>query len=65
MQVEPLVALAAHIEAQIDNLPATIIGWCEWLIDFLITDRASYALLFDKDVETVKGRRAGTAPMRR
>ena len=63
MQVEPLAALAARIEAEIDNLPATIVDWCDWLIDFLIADRASYALLFGTDVETVKavtrGRKTG------
>lgn len=63
MQVEPLAALAERIEAEIDNLPATIVDWCEWLVDFLIADRASYVLLFGADVETVKavtrGRKTG------
>ena len=63
MQVEPLTALTARIEADIENLPATIIGWCEWLVDFFIVDRSSYALLFGSDVETVKavtrGRKTG------
>ncbi len=54
MQLEPLAALAARIEAQIDHLPTTIIEWCDWLTDFLIGDRASYALLFGSDIETVK-----------
>ena len=54
MQVEPLAALAACIQADIDNLPATIVDWCNWLVDFLIADRASYAHLFGTDVETVK-----------
>lgn len=54
MQLEPLTALTARIEADIENLPPTIIGWCEWLVDFFIVDRVSYALLFGSDVETVK-----------
>ncbi|MES1973323.1 MAG: DEAD/DEAH box helicase [Pseudomonadota bacterium] len=54
MQLEPLTALATKILAEIDALPTTIIEWCDWLVDFLIADRASYALLFGSDVETVK-----------
>jgi hypothetical protein len=54
MQLEPLTALASKIAAEIDALPTTILEWCDWLIDFLIADRASYALLFGGDVETVK-----------
>jgi len=54
MPREPLMTLAARIAAQIDTLPTTIIEWCDWLVDFLIADRPSYALLFDGDVETVK-----------
>ncbi|AUX79278.1 DEAD/DEAH box helicase [Sinorhizobium fredii] len=54
MQLEPLTALALKIAAEIDALPTTILGWCDWLVDFLIADRASYALLFGGDVETVK-----------
>jgi hypothetical protein len=65
MQVEPLTALVARVEADIDHLPATIIGWCEWLVDFFIADRASYEFLFGQDVETVKavtrGRKTGGA----
>jgi hypothetical protein len=63
MQVEPLAALAARIEASLDNLPATIVDWCCWLVDFLVDDPASYVLLFGSDVETVKavthGRKTG------
>jgi hypothetical protein len=54
MQLEPLTALAAKIAAEIDALPTTVIEWCDWLVDFLIADRASYGLLFGGDVETVK-----------
>jgi hypothetical protein len=63
MQVEPLAALAARIEASMDALPTSILEWCEWLLDFIIEDRVSYALLFGDDVETVKavtrGRKTG------
>jgi hypothetical protein len=65
MQVEPLAALVARLEADNDNLPVTVVGWCEWLVDFFIADRASYALLFGPDVETVRavtrGRKTGGA----
>lgn len=54
MQLEPLTALATKIAAEIDALPTTVVEWCDWLVDFLIADRASYALLFGGDVETVK-----------
>ena len=63
MQLEPLTALAVRIAAEIDNLPTTVIEWCDWLVDFLIADRASYTLLFGGDVDTVKavtrGKKAG------
>lgn len=63
MQVEPLAALAARIDAEIDNLPGSIVAWCEWLVDFFVADRASYVLLLGPDVETVKavtrGRKTG------
>ncbi|MEO1211254.1 MAG: DEAD/DEAH box helicase [Cyanobacteria bacterium J06638_20] len=63
MQFEPLEALAALVKAEIDNLPTSIIEWCEWLIDFVTGDRASYAILFGPDVDTVKaitrGRKTG------
>lgn len=54
MHVEPLAALAARIDENIDNLPITVAGWCDWLVDFLRSDRPSYTLLFGADVETVK-----------
>lgn len=54
LSVEPLAAIAAKVEAEIDALPSTVCGWMEWLIDFMIADRASYALLFGSAVETVK-----------
>ncbi|GAN61736.1 hypothetical protein ACI01nite_25960 [Acetobacter cibinongensis] len=63
MQLEPLMALTARIAAEIDALPTSIIEWCDWLVDFMIADRQSYALLFGSDVETVKavtrGRKTG------
>jgi superfamily II DNA/RNA helicase len=52
--VEPLTAIAAKVEADIDVLPSTVCGWIEWLIDFMIADRVSYAALFGPAVETVK-----------
>lgn len=54
LAVEPLAAIAAKIENEIDALPSTVCGWMDWLIDFMIVDRASYALLFGPGVETVK-----------
>lgn len=54
LAVEPLAAIAAKVEADIDALPSTVCGWMEWLVDFMITDRVSYASLFGPAVETVK-----------
>lgn len=54
LAVEPLMAIAAKVEAELDQLPSTVRGWMEWLIDFMIADRASYASLFGSAVETVK-----------
>jgi ATP-dependent RNA helicase HelY len=54
LAVEPLTAIAAKVEADIDVLPSTVCGWMEWLIDFMIADRVSYALLFGPAVDTVK-----------
>lgn len=63
LAVEPLAAIAAKIEAEIETLPSTVCEWMDWLIDFLIADRESYALLFGPAVETVKavtrGRKTG------
>lgn len=52
--VEPLAALSSYVEANIENLPTTVVGWTKWLVDFCIGDRTSYSLLFGSDVETVK-----------
>jgi hypothetical protein len=54
LAVEPLAAIAAKVEAEIDSLPSTVCDWMEWLIDFMIADRTSYSLLFGSTVETVK-----------
>lgn len=54
MQFEPLAALAKLVEAKIENLPTSIIEWCDWLIDFMIVDRANYDILFGPDVDTIK-----------
>ena len=54
LAVEPLAAIAAKVETDIDALPSTVCGWMEWLVDFMIADRGSYALLFGDAVETVK-----------
>ncbi|GAB5373831.1 MAG: hypothetical protein AcusKO_02930 [Acuticoccus sp.] len=54
LAVEPLTAISAKVEAEIDALPSTVCGWMEWLIDFMIADRDSYLLLFGSAVETVK-----------
>ncbi len=54
LAAEPLAAIAAKVEAEIDALPSTVCGWMEWLVDFMIADRDSYSLLFGSAVETVK-----------
>jgi hypothetical protein len=55
LPVEPLASLAERVEAEIDSLPATVVGWMEWLIDFCTMDRSSYHLLFGAGaVETIK-----------
>lgn len=54
LAVEPLAAIAAKVEAEIEALPLTVCGWMEWLVDFMIADRFSYALLFGNAVDTVK-----------
>jgi ATP-dependent RNA helicase HelY len=65
LAVEPLLAIAAKVEADINALPSTVCGWMEWLVDFMIADRASYVLLFGSAVEAVKavtrGRKTGGA----
>lgn len=52
--VEPLAAIAVKVEAEIEALPSTVRGWIEWLVDFMIAGRRSYAVLFGSAVETVK-----------
>jgi hypothetical protein len=64
LAVEPLAFLAKRVQAEIDSLPTTVVGWIEWLIDFCTVDRSSYHLLFEAAaVDTVKaitrGRKTG------
>lgn len=55
LAAEPLTAIVARIEADIDALPITATQWLDWLIDFFVAERANYELLLGKDTETVKG----------
>lgn len=63
LAAEPLAAIVARIEADIDALPTTATQWVDWLIDFFVAERANYELLLGKDTETVKavtrGRKTG------
>jgi hypothetical protein len=64
LAVEPLAFLAKRVQAEIESLPTTVVGWIEWLIDFCTVDRSSYHLLFEAAaVDTVKaitrGRKTG------
>ncbi|MFT0877728.1 DEAD/DEAH box helicase [Rhodopseudomonas sp. G2_2311] len=46
----PLVAIEANLVATLGAWPVTIVGWCDWLIDFLNDDRTSYEALLGHDV---------------
>ncbi len=63
LAVEPLQAIVARVESNIDALPVTAVEWVDWLIEFFIEDRTSYALLFGNEIEMVKavtrGRKTG------
>ena len=49
---QPLAAIQGRLQATLDQLPTTIIGWTEWLVDFFCNDRASFATLMEKDAGT-------------
>jgi ATP-dependent RNA helicase HelY len=60
LTADPLTAAKARIEADFQNLPTTIGGWMEWLIDFLDADRESYEALMDTDAPNALGIMRGT-----
>jgi hypothetical protein len=49
---DPLVAIQTRLQAGLNQLPTTIIGWTDWLVDFFQSDRASYAALIERDANT-------------
>jgi hypothetical protein len=66
LMAAPLGAARARMEAGIEELPTSILGWLEWLIDFFHADREAYAALMDTDAQTalgiMRGKKQGTPP---
>jgi hypothetical protein len=60
LTAEPLGSARARMETNLQNLPVTISGWLEWLVDFFHADRAAYAALMDTDAETALAIMRGT-----
>lgn len=58
-------AAAARLERDLDAIPTTIVGWSEWLIDFLAEDAEARAALLEKDAGLInavtRGKKAGGA----
>jgi hypothetical protein len=56
-------AAAARLERDLDVIPTTIVGWSEWLIDFLAEDVEARVALLEKDTDLInavaRGRKAG------
>jgi DEAD/DEAH box helicase len=48
----PLAVIQTRLQATLNQLPTTIIGWTDWLVDFFQSDRASYAALLEQDAST-------------
>jgi hypothetical protein len=48
----PLGAIQSRLQADLAQLPTTIIGWSDWLVDFWQSDQASYAALMERDAST-------------
>jgi hypothetical protein len=49
-----LQAVSVALDAQIAALPSTVPAWCDWLVDFVAGDPATFEALFGKDADTVK-----------
>ncbi len=69
MSASAIQAAGARLEHDLDGLPSTIVGWCDWLVDFLAEDVESRMALLQKDADVVnavtRGKKAGgptTAP---
>ncbi|HUD25535.1 MAG TPA: helicase-related protein, partial [Burkholderiaceae bacterium] len=68
MSAAALQAVSARLERELDNLPSTIAGWCDWLVDFLSTDPDAFVALLMNDADVIntitRGKKAGgpTAP---
>jgi hypothetical protein len=66
LTAEPLGSAREHMEANLENLPTSITGWLEWLIDFFHGDRRAYAALMDSDTQTalsiMRGSKQGGPP---
>jgi ATP-dependent RNA helicase HelY len=54
---------AARLERDLDVIPTTIVGWSEWLIDFLAEDAEARVALLEKDADLInavtRGKKAG------
>jgi hypothetical protein len=66
LTAEPLGAARARMEANLENLPTSIGGWLDWLVDFFDAEREAYAALMDSDVQTalaiMRGTKQGGSP---
>jgi hypothetical protein len=60
LTAEPLTAARMLMVANLENLPTSIIGWLEWLVDFFHGDRSAYAALMDTDAQTALAIMRGT-----
>lgn len=54
MTVEPLSAAMARLERDLAALPASIVTWSDWFIDFFRDDLQSFKALFGRDVDVVQ-----------
>jgi hypothetical protein len=63
MSASAIQAAGARLEHDLDGLPSTIVGWCDWLVDFLAEDVESRMALLQNDADVInavtRGKKAG------
>jgi hypothetical protein len=62
----PLLAVQAIFTANPASIPASVVDWIDWIMDFFTSDQDSYRSLLGDDAEVVKqvvrGRKTGGSP---
>jgi ATP-dependent RNA helicase HelY len=59
-------AAAARLERDLDAMPTTIVGWSDWIVDFLAENAEARSALLGRDTDLIqsvtRGKKTGGAP---